>query len=115
VNKATRDVRAELIASLARPHFEFLSRCESYFETNDFVASHSGGNPLCPESRELAEIVLAGHTSLFHEAVKLLVVCGHYLQATQAPFVGGSVICLNTGCGTIGGPAKALLCFFSLR
>jgi hypothetical protein len=28
---------------------------------------------------------------------------------TQAPFVGGSVICLNTGCGTIGGPATALL------
>jgi hypothetical protein len=59
VNKAKRDVRAELIASLPRPHFEFLSRCESYFGTNDFVASHSGGNPLSPESRELAEIVLA--------------------------------------------------------
>ena len=42
VNKAKRDVRAELIASLPRPHFEFLCRCESYFETNDFVASHSG-------------------------------------------------------------------------
>ena len=56
VNKAKRDVRAELIASLPRPHFEFLSRCESYFETNDFVASHSGVNPACPESRELAEI-----------------------------------------------------------
>jgi hypothetical protein len=37
------------------------------------------------------------------------VVCDHYLQTTQAPFVGGSVICLNTGCGTIGGPATALL------
>ncbi len=30
-----------------------------YFETNDFVAYHSGVNPACPESRELAEIVLA--------------------------------------------------------
>ena len=59
VNKAKRDVRAELIASPPRPHFQFLSRCESYFGTNDFVASHSGGNPLCPESREFAEIVLA--------------------------------------------------------
>jgi hypothetical protein len=37
------------------------------------------------------------------------VVCGHYLQTTQAPLVGGSVICLNTGCGTIAGLATALL------
>ena len=59
VNKAKRDVRAELIASLPRPYFEFLSRCESYLETNDFVASHSGVSPARPESRELAEIVLA--------------------------------------------------------
>jgi hypothetical protein len=42
VNKAKRDDRAELIASLPRPHFEFPCRCESYFETNDLVASHSG-------------------------------------------------------------------------
>ena len=109
VNKAKRDVRAELIAPLPRPHFEFLSRCESYFETKDFVASHAGVNPACPESRELAEICACLHPSLFHEAVKLLVVCGHYLQTTQAPLVGGSVICLNTGCGTIAGLATALL------
>jgi hypothetical protein len=45
---------------LSRGHIsEFLSRCESYLETNDFVASHSGVNPACPENRELAEIVLA--------------------------------------------------------
>ena len=36
-------------------------------------------------------------------------ICDHYLETTQAPFVGGSVICLNTGCGTIGGLATALL------
>jgi hypothetical protein len=59
VNKGKPDVRAELIASLPRPHFEFLSRCESYFETNDSVASHAGVNPACRESRELTEIVLA--------------------------------------------------------
>ena len=55
-DKTRRSCRTH--ASLPRPHFEFLS-CESYLETNDFVASHSGVNPACPESRELAEIVLA--------------------------------------------------------
>jgi hypothetical protein len=53
------------------------------------VASHASVKPTCPESRELAEIVLGRHLSLFHHDVRLrkLVICGHYLQITQTPFV----------------------------
>jgi predicted MPP superfamily phosphohydrolase len=111
LGKASRDVRSELVAGIPRPHLEFLSNCKPLFETNKFVASHAGVNPACPESRELAEIVLGRHPSLFHDDVRLakLVVCGHYLQTTRTPFVSSRVICLNTGCGTIGGPATALL------
>ena len=111
LGKAERDVRSELVAAIPMPHFEFLSSCKPFFETNNFVASHAGVNPACPENRELAEIVLGRHPSLFHDDLRLgkLVVCGHYLQTTQTPFVSSSVICLNTGCGTIGGPATALL------
>jgi serine/threonine protein phosphatase 1 len=111
LSKANRDVRGELEAAIPRLHFDFLSNCKPFFETKNFVASHAGINPAYPESRELAEIVLGRHPSLFHDDLRLgkLVVCGHYLQTTQTPFVGDSVICLNTGCGTIGGPATALL------
>jgi len=111
LGKASRDVRSELAMAIPRPHFEFLSNCKPFFETLDFVASHAGVNPAYPESRELAEVVLGRHPSLFQDDLVLgkLVVCGHYLQNTQTPFVGRSVICLNTGCGTIGGHATALL------
>jgi serine/threonine protein phosphatase 1 len=111
LGKASRDVRKELEAAIPMSHFEFLSNCEPFFETNDFVASHAGVNPARPESRELPDIVLGRHRALFDDSLKLgkLVVCGHYLQTTQTPFVNTSVICLNTGCGTVGGPATALL------
>ena len=111
IGKANEDVRSELVAAMPRTHFEFLSNCNPFFETNQFVASHAGVNPARPESRELADTVLGRHPSLFHTDVRLskLVICGHYLQATQSPFVGNEVICLNTGCGTIEGPLTALL------
>jgi serine/threonine protein phosphatase 1 len=111
LRKANRDVRSELIAAIPSAHFEFLSNCKPFFETAHFVASHAGVNPAYPESRELADIVLGRHPSLFRADVRLskLVVCGHYRQNTQTPFVSRCVICLNTGCGTSGGPATALL------
>ncbi len=111
IGKASEDVRSELAAAMPTPHCEFLSNCKPFFETDQFVASHAGINPASPESRELGEIVLGRHHSLFHENLGLnkLVICGHYLQSTLTPFVGNGVICLNTGCGTIEGPVTALL------
>ncbi len=111
LGKANRDVRGELLAAIPRPHFEFLSNCKPFFETNNFVACHAGVNPARPEGRELADIVLGRHPSLFHDDLRLskLVVCGHYRRTTDTPFISSCVICLNTGCGTMGGPATALL------
>jgi serine/threonine protein phosphatase 1 len=111
IGKANGDVRSELVAAIPTLHCEFLSNCKPFFETDHFMASHAGVNPACPQSRELAEIVLGRHPSIFHDDFRLkkLVICGHYLQSTQRPFVSNRVICLNTGCGTIGGPATALL------
>jgi serine/threonine protein phosphatase 1 len=90
---------------------EFLSNCKPFFETDIFVASHAGLNPDRPKSRDVREIVLGRHSSLFRDGVRLdkLVICGHYLQSTQAPYLNNGVACLNTGCGTIGGPLTALL------
>lgn len=111
IGTANEDVHTELVAAIPERHREFLSNCKSFFETEQFVASHAGINPACPESRELAEIVLGRHPSLFHEGLRLsrLVICGHYLQSSRTPFVGDSVVCLNTGCGTIEGPLTAFL------
>jgi serine/threonine protein phosphatase 1 len=111
LGKANRDVRAELVAAIPTGHLEFLSSCMPFFETNKFVACHAGVNPARPGSRELADIVLGRHPGLFSKSLELdkLVVCGHYLQTAQTPFASNSVVCLNTGCGSVGGPATALL------
>lgn len=111
LGKANRDVRGELLAGVPRSHLQFLSDCKTFFETDNFVASHAGVNPECPEGREFAEIVLGRHHSLFDGNLRLgkLVICGHYRQTSETPFVSSCVICLNTGCGTMGGPATALL------
>ena len=111
IGKANEDVRSELVAAMPKPHYEFFSNCKPFFETDQFLASHAGVNPACPESRKPAEIVLGRHPSLFHDDLRLnkVVICGHYLQTTQKPLVSNGVICLNTGSGTIGGPVTALL------
>jgi Calcineurin-like phosphoesterase len=111
VGKATDDVRAELAAAMPRSHRELLSNCRPFFETDELVASHAGINPDRPEGRGLTETVLGRHPSLFHKDIRMgkFVICGHYLQSTLAPFVSSGVACLNTGCGTIGGPVTGLL------
>lgn len=111
VDRAREDIRSELAAAMPGSHREFLLNCKPFFETDQLVASHAGISPACPESREFEEIVLGRHPSLFHDGLQLnkLVICGHYLQPTLKPFAGNGVICLNTGCGTIEGPATAFL------
>ena len=111
VGKANDDVRSELAAAIPASHREFLSSCKPFFETDQLVASHAGINPAFPESREFEGIVLGRHPSIFDSDIKLnkLVICGHYLQTTLRPFAENGVYCLNTGCGTIEGPATALL------
>jgi serine/threonine protein phosphatase 1 len=111
LGRAEQDVRLELVTAFPLPHYEFLSACKPFFETKDYFASHAGVNPASPESRDLADVVLGRHVSLFHRHNELgmFVVCGHYLQTSHQPYLRGRFACLNTGCGTTGGPATALL------
>ena len=111
IGEASDDVRSEFVAAMPAAHREFLSNCKPFFETPDLVAFHAGINPDRPESREVEEIVLGRHPSIFDRDPRLnkLVICGHYLQNTRKPFAANGVYCLNTGCGTIEGPATALL------
>jgi serine/threonine protein phosphatase 1 len=111
IGETREDVRGEFAAAMPKSHREFLSNCKPFFETDQFVASHAGVSPACPESREFEEVVLGRHPSLFDGDLRLskLVICGHYLQTTLRPFAKNGVACLNTGCGTIEGPATAFL------
>jgi serine/threonine protein phosphatase 1 len=105
------DVRASLERELPSAHKTFLANLEPYFETEDYLFSHSGYSPESPGDRSQETMVLRSHQKLFENGAPLgkLAVCGHYFQRTRTPFVTDRVICLDTGCGILGGPLSAIL------
>lgn len=111
IGRAKDNVLDEVLAAVPQRHRQFLSSCQPYFETQYLMASHAGINPATPESRDLADLVLGRHLVLFEDGFRTskLVICGHYLQRSQTPLLHNGIICLDTGCGTIGGPLTALL------
>lgn len=111
VGVAKDDVCAELNAAVPSQHVEFLSSCQHFFETKHFIASHAGLNPSDVGSRDPADIILGRNVQMFENSFRTakLVICGHYLQRPQTPLYKPGLVCLDTGCGTIGGPLTALL------
>jgi len=105
------DVRAALERELPQTHCGFLRDLTPYFETKDYLFSHCGYSPESPLDRSVETMVLQSHQRLFENSVPLgkLAVCGHYFQRTRRPFISERVICLDTGCGILGGPLSAVL------
>jgi len=105
------DVRATLEREMPETHRAFLQDLAPYFETNEYLFSHCGYSPESPEDRSVEAMVLQSHQRLFENGAPLgkLAVCGHYFQRTRRPFITDRVICLDTGCGILGGPLSAVL------
>jgi len=111
LSRVSGDVREELFLAMPKAHREFLQSCPSYFESEDMIVSHCGVDPANPSSREPVDMVMTRHEELFRPGFTppKLVVCGHYAQQGGLPHVDNNFICLDTGCGTTGGPLTALL------
>lgn len=109
--RAVDDVRREFRDAFPDDHVQFLKACGLFWETEEMIVSHCGINPNAPNSRDAFDMVLSRHERLFSSDFRppKLVVCGHYCQPSGAPLIGERVICLDTGCGTYGGPLTALL------
>jgi serine/threonine protein phosphatase 1 len=109
--RAFGDVRSELLQALPDSHRRFLESCGTFFETAEMIVSHCGVDPEDPASRDNCDMVMARHDGLFSKDFEpsKLIVCGHYAQTAGSPYVRGNLICLDTGCGTSGGPLTALL------
>ena len=103
------DVRAALEGKMPMTHKAFLRDLTSYLETKDYLFSHCGYSPEWPLDRSVETMVLQSHQRLFENGAPLgkLAVCGHYFQRTRQPFIGQHVVCLDTGCGILGGPLSA--------
>jgi serine/threonine protein phosphatase 1 len=111
VSRASEDVRHEFMQAFPDAHREFIEGCDYSFETPDLVVAHCGVDPKNPLSRVKNDLVMTPHEDLFSPDFlpSKLVVCGHYAQPSGAPYVRDQFICIDTGCGTFGGPLTALL------
>lgn len=116
VGIARGDVRAQLAAELPADHLQLLMQSmQTHVETDDVLLSHAGYDPARPAARTQQALVEATHPSLFDPATvartrpRPLVVCGHYVQRSGKPYDVAGFVCIDTGCGTTGGPLTALL------
>lgn len=83
-------------------HLQLLQSMKLWYETNDLLVTHSGYNPLVPESRKAEDITLGRHPTIFdvhRDGPRPLVVFGHYAQRTAVPYMSENLICVDTGCG----------------
>lgn len=105
------DVWSQMKAAFPIVHSEFLDSMQLFVEEDGWLASHAGIHPADPYSR-IASVVRDGnHPALFSKKVDLpkLVVCGHYIQKQLTPHIHRDLVCLDTGCGILGGPLSALV------
>jgi len=93
-------------------HRQLLNDMRIYYETPEILVTHAGFDPRNPESRSLESVVLGRHFALFDvelETPRSMVVCGHYVQRTMAPYVSDKFVCLDSGCGTLPGAPLSIL------
>lgn len=114
VGVARGDVRRQFASALPESHERLLrERLETCFETTDLLVSHAGFDPSDPDRRDFDAMVMGSFPALFEMPVPLTpkptVVFGHYTQRDHVPFRAAGLTCLDTGCGTTGGPLTALL------
>ena len=114
ISSYSRGLSEQFVAAFRRQfpetHLHFLKSLDAYFETDEYLFSHTGMDPSAPHDRRFQTMVLQDHGNLFqdHADFQKTIVCGHYVQANFKPYANAGVICLDTGCGTIGGPLSAL-------
>lgn len=107
------DVGSAFMRVFPSTHHRFLESLRACWEGEGMLISHTGFDPTHPEDRSMNAMARQSHPSIFAMDMSQyswkLVVCGHYAQRTQKPYVSDNLICIDTGCGTHGGPLTALL------
>jgi serine/threonine protein phosphatase 1 len=110
VSDVNNDVHTTFVRSFPSSHLSFLQSLEPYFEQSDVFASHSGIDARDPTDRSLMTMAGGGSfAALRHQVLPKFLVCGHFVQRSFLPYMTDWAACLDTGCGTAGGPLCAML------
>jgi len=109
VTAPSGNIRKQLRTHIPREHLDFLKSLVDFVEQDQWLLSHAGYDPNDPEDRSRASMT-SGHPEIFRRSGVLgkLVVCGHYVQRSGEAFVSSDIICIDTGCGSAGGPLTAV-------
>ena len=88
-------------------------RLATYYEDEGTLVTHTGFDPDQPNVWTPETVTESSYPELFVKPTpagpRPMVVCGHYVQRNGIPYRSDSLICLDTGCGTLSGPLTALL------
>jgi serine/threonine protein phosphatase 1 len=108
---ARKDVRQHLVDVVPHAHRVFLANLGVYTENEYLLVSHAGFDPENPTDRSLEAMVMGDRRSVFEQADTpgKIAVFGHHLQGSGRPFISRRLVCLDTGCGSRGGPLTAML------
>lgn len=116
VGVASGDVLGHFRSAVPPAHVALLrDELTTHFEDDEILVSHCGYDPSKPDDRSEKTMTLGSFPALFDPdsdpttRTKRLVVFGHYVQRDLRPYARHGLVCVDTGCGTIGGPLTALL------
>lgn len=106
-------VLAKFRSEFPATHRAVLDTASTFYEDANLLVSHMGFDPKQPENRSLRAMVLEPHLDLFGITVAgapTLTVCGHYAQRGGKVLDSGSLLCIDTSCGTTSdGPLTTVL------
>lgn len=99
-------------AAFPEDHLRLLQSTTDFYEREDLLVTHAGFNPANVESRSSHDVRGPGFRAIFEHAgpwPRPLTVCGHFIQHNQRPYLSESLICIDTGCGSLEDGALTVL------
>lgn len=94
----------EFRAEFPEDHIRLLECTVDFYESDELLVTHSGFNPSDVESRSPQDVRGPGFRAMFNHPgpwPRPLTVCGHFIQSNARPYLSDSLICIDTGCGSL--------------
>lgn len=85
--------------SIPPSHLDFYNELRYYYEDAEYFISHSGINHINPMSRTLKDLTTNTNLKDQNNKLKKVIICGHFPQKKNKPFISENLICIDTGCG----------------